>query len=57
VPPDLVGDCRTLKNSRIELHLPKFRIGSSALALRPVLQAMGMRSAFAQGQGSIPWKR
>lgn len=46
VTPELLQDCALMKKSRIELHLPKFRIDSTTLAVRPLLQAMGMRLAF-----------
>jgi serine protease inhibitor len=53
VTPELLQNCARLEQTRIELHLPRFRIGSATLALRPILQTMGMRLAFDRAQADF----
>lgn len=49
--------CAKLPGTRIDLHLPKFKIEPSTTRLGDTLQAMGMKTAFDRPEGSADFDR
>lgn len=54
---DLLSSCARLPEQEVRLFLPKFRLEPPAVALKPVLKALGMRRAFDDPPGSADFDR
>lgn len=53
----LLADCAALDRKDVILYLPKFKLEPPAMSLGRTLQALGMKNAFDQPQGSANFDR
>ena len=49
---DILAGCSKLQTRSVDLHLPKFKLEPPTMALAKTFEALGMKTAFDQPQGS-----
>jgi serpin B len=49
---EMFADCATIEKRDVELHLPKFKLEPPTITLAKQFEALGMKTAFDQPQGS-----
>jgi len=54
---EMLAQCAKLEERDVELHLPKFKFEPPTMALAEKLEALGMKTAFDQPQGSANFDR
>jgi len=55
--PATLAECARLPAANVVLSIPKFRIEPPTIALKPELEALGMKTAFDEPQGSANFDR
>jgi len=53
----MLAECAKLETRDVDLHLPKFKIELPTIALARNFEALGMKTAFDQPQGSANFDR
>ena len=54
---EVLAECAKLEMQDVDLHLPKFKLEPSTMALAERFQTLGMKSAFDQPRGSADFDR